>query len=190
MTWYVLHVKPRSEKQVMRYLEAYGYFRYLPLRQKTVRVQRRKRTTYLPLFPGYVFTRLPPGGRTRMLSTGMMVRLIEVDRPRQLIHELRQVNRALKAKPDIVPAATVFHDGDSVRVVSGPFRNLEGVVRRTVGGGRQVILNVEMIGTSVELTIAPSDLLTVNRKSGEDAQDGPESAVGSAQRHPAGEVSR
>ena len=29
--WYVLHVKPRTEKKVMLYLARYGCFRYLPL---------------------------------------------------------------------------------------------------------------------------------------------------------------
>ena len=29
--WYVLHVKPRTEKKVMLYLERYRCFRYLPL---------------------------------------------------------------------------------------------------------------------------------------------------------------
>lgn len=158
MTWYVLHVKPRTEKRVFRYLEYYGYFRYLPLRSKTVRVQRRKRTTYLPLFPGYVFTRLTPEGRLKMLQTQLMVRMIAVDRPRQLVHQLRQIDRALKAKPDLVPVTTVFSGGDRVRVAEGPFRGIEGVVRRVAGGGSQIVLNVEMIGASVELTISPADL--------------------------------
>ena len=29
--WFVLHVKPRTEKKTMLYLERYGCFRYLPL---------------------------------------------------------------------------------------------------------------------------------------------------------------
>ena len=155
--WYVLHVKPRTEKRVENYLVHYGYFHYLPMRKKTVRVQRRKRTTFLPLFPGYVFTRLNPDERLVMLKTNLMVRMIPVERPRPMIHQLRQVEHALKAKPDLVPAANTFHEGEVVRVVSGPFHGLEGVVKRA-NKSLSVVLNVEMIGSSIELTISPADL--------------------------------
>lgn len=156
--WYVLHCKPRTEKRVFEYLKAYGYFRYLPLRTKTVRVQRRRRTTYLPLFTGYVFARLWPEERLKMLKTNLLVRAIFVDQPRKLVHQLRQVNRALKAKPDLIPASQMFHAGERVQVVYGPFRGLEGIVKRTQGD-LKVVLNVEMIGTSVELSIQPSDIV-------------------------------
>lgn len=155
--WYVLHVKPRTEKRVEGYLIHYGYFHYLPMRKKVVRVQRRKRTTFLPLFPGYVFTRLNPDERLTMLKTNLMVRMIPVDRPRPMIHQLRQVEHALKAKPDLIPAANTFHEGELVRIVSGPFRGLEGVVKRT-NKSLSVVLNVEMIGSAIELTISPGDL--------------------------------
>lgn len=155
--WYVLHVKPRTEKKVESYLVHYGFFHYLPMRTKTVKVQRRKRTTTLPLFPGYVFTRLFPDERLTMLKTNLMVRAIPVDRPRMMIHQLRQVEHALKAKPDLVPASQTFHEGESVRIIYGPFRGLEGIVRRT-NKATSVVLNVEMIGSSIELTISPADI--------------------------------
>lgn len=162
-TWYVLHVRPRTEKRVEAYLIRYGYFHYLPLRKKTVRIQRRKRTTYLPLFPGYVFTRLLPEERIRVLETNLLVRTIPVPEPRQLIHQLRQVNRALKLKPDLVPAANIFHLGDQVRVVAGPFRGLEGVVRQS-SKQTEVVLNVEMVGQSIPLVISPGDIEKLNRE--------------------------
>ena len=37
-SWYVLHVKPRTEKRVMLYLERYRCFRYLPLLVKITKV--------------------------------------------------------------------------------------------------------------------------------------------------------
>ena len=57
-TWYVLHVKPRTEKKVNGFLAAIRVFHYLPLVKKVTKVQRRRVVRYLPAFPGYVFTRL------------------------------------------------------------------------------------------------------------------------------------
>ena len=90
-SWYVLHVKPRTEKKVVAYLASYGFFRYLPVYVKVTKVQRRKVRTELPLFPGYVFTRLDADGRLKMLRTNLLVRTIPVARPREMIHKLRQI---------------------------------------------------------------------------------------------------
>ena len=157
-TWYVLHVKPRTEKKVMAYLERYGFFRYLPLLVKVTKVQRRKVRRELPIFPGYVFTRLLPDQRIKMLQTNLIVRTIPVPRPRELIHQLRQVNRATRATlQEMKKLACTFKSGDYVRVKSGPLRGTEGYVRYD-GEQATICLNVEILGSAVALTISPSDV--------------------------------
>ena len=157
-TWYVLHVKPRTEKKVMAYLERYGFFRYLPLLVKVTKVQRRKVRRELPIFPGYVFTRLLPDQRIKMLQTNLIVRTIPVPRPREMIHQLRQVNRATRATlQEMKKLACTFKSGDYVRVKSGPLRGTEGYVRYD-GEQATICLNVEALGAGVALTISPSDV--------------------------------
>ena len=157
-TWYVLHVKPRTEKKVMAYLERYGFFRYLPLFVKVTKVQRRKVRRELPIFPGYVFTRLLPDQRIKMLQTNLIVRTIPVSRPREMIHQLRQVNRATRATlQEMKKLACVFKSGDYVRVKSGLLRGTEGYVRYD-GEQATICLNVEALGAGVALTISPSDV--------------------------------
>ena len=157
-TWYVLHVKPRTEKKVMAYLERYGFFRYLPLVVKVTKVQRRKVRRELPLFPGYVFTRLLPEQRIKMLQTNLLVRTIPVPRPREMIHQLRQVNRALKAVgPAMKKLAHTFKAGDYVRVTAGVLRGTEGYVKYD-GAQAHVCLNVEILGVAVEVAIPPTDI--------------------------------
>ena len=94
--WYVLHVKPRTEKKVESFLRIYGLFSYLPCWKKVAKIQRRKVVTELPLFPGYVFTRLSPDERMKMLRTNLLVRTIPADNSRLMIHQLRQVARTLR----------------------------------------------------------------------------------------------
>lgn len=157
-TWYVLHVKPRTEKKVMAYLERYGFFRYLPLLVKVTKVQRRKVRRELPIFPGYVFTRLLPDQRIKMLQTNLIVRTIPVSQPREMIHQLRQINRATRATlQEMKKLSCTFKSGDYVRIKSGPMRGTEGYVRYD-GEQATICLNVEALGAGVALSISPSDV--------------------------------
>jgi transcription antitermination factor NusG len=157
-TWYVLHVKPRTEKKVMAYLARYGFFRYLPLLVKVTKVQRRKVRREIPIFPGYVFTRLLPDQRIKMLQTNLIVRTIPVSQPREMIHQLRQINRATRATlQEMKKLSCTFKSGDYVRIKSGPLRGTEGFVRYD-GEQATICLNVEALGAGVALTISPSDV--------------------------------
>ena len=154
--WYVLHVKPRTEKKVMEYLRRYGYFAHLPLYTKVTKVQRRKVRRQMPLFPGYVFSKLWPDERVVMLRTNLIVRAIFVERPRTMVHQLRQISRASRAVPDLKPSQ-MCKAGDFVRVVSGPLYGTEGyVVRR--GREMTLCLNIEILGVSAEVSVPAADV--------------------------------
>ena len=155
-TWYVLHVKPRTEKKVDEYLSALHVFHYLPLLRKETKVQRRKVVRFLPAFPGYVFTRLFPDERRRVLETHQIVHTIEVSQPRRMIHQLRQVEHALRLPGDL-RVAEHFEAGEYVKVVSGPLRGVEGqVIRR--GAESKLILSVDILGRALEASVLPTDL--------------------------------
>ena len=159
--WYVLHVKPRTEKKVSTILATYGFFRHLPTYTKTVKVQRRKVRRELPLFPGYVFTRLLPEERLQVLKTNLIVRTIFVDNPRRLVHQLRQIAHAGRKSAAMKPV-NPYKTGDLVRVVSGPLRGTEGYVKRT-GAEATICLNVEILGAAVEVSISPEDVERAER---------------------------
>ena len=155
-TWYVLHVKPRAEKKLNDFLAAMGVFHYLPLVRKETKVQRRKVVRHLPVFPGYVFTRLHPDERIRALGTRNVVRTIPVAEPRRMIHQLRQVEHACRLPADLRVVEN-FAAGECVRVVSGPLRGLEGQVRR-LGGATSIVLTVDILGRALEATVSPGDI--------------------------------
>lgn len=154
--WYVLHVKPRTEKVVNDHLAIMRVFHYLPLVRKETKVQRRRVVRHLPVFPGYVFTRLSPDERMTILRTQHIVRMIEVANPRRMIHQLRQVEHACRLPADIRQAPT-FAEGEYVKVISGPLRGLEGQVRR-IGNATSIVLTVDILGRALEATVAPVDL--------------------------------
>lgn len=155
--WFVLHVKPRTEKKVDGFLRLLNArFHYLPLVKRVRKVQRRRVVTYVPVFPGYVFAFLDHDRRLRLLETGAVVQSIVVDYPRKLVHQLRQVERAGNAAADLTLVER-FSVGDLVKVIAGPCRGVEGRVKR-VGNVTKLVLEIDMIGQAVEFTISPVDL--------------------------------
>jgi transcription antitermination factor NusG len=152
--WYVLHVKPRTEKKAAEYLKRYRIWHHLPLYRKVTRVQRRKVVRDLPLFPGYVFVKMNPVERVEMLKTNLVVRTIEVPQPRKMIHELRQIAHAGRAAKEI-RTVEKFTAGDLVRITCGPLYGVEGYVKRDEGK-TMIVLNVEILCQAVAVSILPS----------------------------------
>lgn len=153
--WCVLHVRPRTEKKTAGFLKLYGMWHHLPLWTKTVRRQRRKVRTELPVFPGYVFAKLNVGDRVKMMKTNLVVGTIRVLNERLLIHQLRQVARAGKTGAQI-RRTEIFKAGDPVRIKYGPLAGVEGCVVRDKGGV-SVVLNVEMLGQAISVALPPDD---------------------------------
>ena len=155
--WYVLHVKPRTEKKVM--------FRHLPVYIKVTKVQRRKVRRELPIFPGYVFAHLSPEERLAVLKSNLIVHSISVPDPREMIHQLRQIAHAGRGTTEMRPT-NPFKEGDYVRVKYGPMHGTEGYVKRE-GAKATIVLNVEALGTAVEVSVSPEDveLVSVEKQS-------------------------
>lgn len=154
-TWYALHVKPRTEKKTVEWLRHYRIWHYLPVYRKTVKVQRRKVTRELPLFPGYVFVRMNADERLAMLRTNLLVRTIAVSEPRKMIHQLRQIAHAGKSGHEM-RTMPKFVAGDLVKVKIGPMYGVEGYVLQD-SGGSYIVLNVEILGQAVAVKIPPED---------------------------------
>ena len=149
--WMVLFVKPRTEKKVAEYCALYRIFAYLPLREKTRVVQRRKITFQLPVFPGYVFVKANPSQRLELLKTNLLVRTLDPLQPRRMLRDLIMVRRALKANPALQTAKPLAK-GRAVRIICGPFMGIEGRVAR-LAEKMKVVLSVDMIGQAVSVTV-------------------------------------
>lgn len=149
--WKVLFVKPRTEKKVAEYCKLYGIDFYLPMREQTRVVQRRKVSVVMPLFSGYVFVRLLPAQKLPLQQTNLLVRILEPSNPRKMLRDLIMVRRALRANPTLTQVRPLTK-GRHVRIIDGPFQGIEGRVARLTST-MKVVLNIDMIGqaTAVEI---------------------------------------
>lgn len=159
--WFLLHTKPRAEKKVAEWLIRYNYFYHLPTYVRRTKVKNRKIKRILPLFPCYEFAKLLPDERVKMLQTNLLVRTIFIANPRPVIHQLRQIKNAAKHRP-VVNVTHLFKTGDKVKILFGPMRGIEGIVKRD-GPQATLCLNVDILGACVEVAISPEDLEAVKQ---------------------------
>ena len=135
------------------YCALYQIPTYLPLRQETKIFQRRKVTVSKPVFPGYVFAELRDTQQLIIQKSGKLVRTIKVPDQIRFANEIEQVRKALLVDATI-GAISGIAAGRPVRIVSGPFLGLEGVVS-AVQGVTRVFLNVDIIGQHIRVEAAP-----------------------------------
>lgn len=152
--WRVLHTRSRQEKAVASALEADGVEHFLPLVRRTRRYARSKRTVEAPLFPGYVFLRGTREDAFRVIASGRVANLIEASDQLRLDRELGHLRRALAVDGGLDPYPFLCA-GRPVRVRSGPFKGVEGLVERYDPGSR-LILQIHTLGRAASLEIDPA----------------------------------
>jgi len=157
--WFLVHTRAKSELKAQYHLQAQGFPTFLPLIEKTIRHARQLRTVRAPLFPRYLFLVLDLE-RDRWLSVGSTVGVSSVVTcngrpvpvPAGIVESLiRQTDGNLTR----LDAGLI--EGQSVRILSGPFANLAGTLVRLDGAGRVRVL-LELMGTVVPVAIHRSAL--------------------------------
>ncbi|HET8667864.1 MAG TPA: transcription termination/antitermination NusG family protein, partial [Terriglobales bacterium] len=67
--WFAVYTSPRHEKSAARHFETRSLDAFLPLYKVTRHWKHRQSTFELPLFPSYVFVRIAPEERIKVLTT-------------------------------------------------------------------------------------------------------------------------
>lgn len=151
--WYAAYTTANHEKSVANQLSLRAMEHFLPLYESARRWKDRRVTLQLPLFPGYVFVRMTLRNRLQVLQTPGVANLVEFDGspaplPDEEIEALRStLRKGVKAEPH--PYLTV---GRRVKLKSGTFVGLQGILKRRKGQSR-LIVSVELIHRAVAIEI-------------------------------------
>jgi transcription antitermination factor NusG len=155
--WYVAYTFPRHEKAVAEQLKLKSVESYLPVFEKLNRWKDRMARVQLPLFPGYVFVRIPLRERMKVLESSGVLRLVGFNGhatplPEGEIESLRTYLAFRKAEP--FPYLTT---GKRVEVQAGPLAGLEGLVVRRKGKMR-IVVSIDSIQRSIALELEAADV--------------------------------
>lgn len=130
MQWYAVYTKPCWEKKVAGLMSMHNIEHYCPLQKIQRKWSDRKKIIMEPLFKSYVFVRINDKQQTAVrqvsgvvsfvqyLGKPAIVRDDEIDTIRQFLNEYRNIRLE----------RVEFNVNDRVKVISGPFMQMEGDV--------------------------------------------------------------
>ena len=156
--WYAAYTCAKHEKRVASALGARDVEHFLPLFSSVRRWKDRRVQLDLPLFPGYIFVRLPFSERLRVVEIPSVVRLVgfggmPIALPDIEIEIMRSgLSQGLRAEPH--PFLIV---GRRVRITGGPFAGLEGILKKKKSSLR-VVVSLELIQRSVAVDVDADDV--------------------------------
>ena len=137
--WYVLFVRTNQEKRVAESLAARAVEHYLPCYSSIRKWKDRRIRLEIPLFPGYIFVRLPLLDKRNVLTVPNIVSLVGSSRGAAEIaeEEIQGIRRGLEqgtAQPH-----PYLKQGDRVMITTGIMSGMEGVLLRRQNDARIVI---------------------------------------------------
>jgi len=158
--WYAMYTMSCREKELMRRLRAMDIAHCTPLiARRTHSPQGRIRTSHVPLFSSYVFVCGNDFHRYDALTTNCVSRDLPVADGLQFATDLRRIKQLIDLGHPLTPERRMS-TGTPVRVLSGPFRNFEGMVIRRENETRLLVaLRFMQQGASVRLDECQLELL-------------------------------
>jgi transcription antitermination factor NusG len=152
-TWFALTVKPRHEKAANQNLLLRGLEAFLPLHRVRRTWSDRIQTVELPLFPGYILSRLTYKDRLHALNTPgvrSIVSFAGVDAPidSSEVHALQ----AIISSGMPVSPWPYLHTGERVRIERGSLEGLSGTLVREKSSWR-IVVSIELLKRSVAVEV-------------------------------------
>jgi transcription antitermination factor NusG len=170
--WFAAYTNSHHEKRVATQLAERQVESFLPLFAASHRWKNRcEMKLELPLFPNYVFVRIDPRERVRVLEVPGVLSLVRFGRtlaplPNLEIEALRSAAGQRKIEPH--PYLVI---GERVRIKTGPMTGMEGVLIRKKSAFR-VVLTLDAIMRSVSVEVDADDVERVFQVSGIVSQSG------------------
>src|SRR5574341_1788000 len=159
--WYAVYVRSRHEFVTAVELTRKGMETYLPAMRKVSQWKDRKKRIEFPLFPGYVFVRVPvcPGAFLEVLKTRGTVAFVALEpgTPTPIsADEINSLKLVIGSGRDI-DVYPGLKEGMKVRITCGPLAGVEGILSRKKD---ECIfsVNVGLLGRSVLVKVTPQDI--------------------------------
>jgi transcription antitermination factor NusG len=156
--WHAVYTSANHEKRVREQLEQRSVESFLPMYESVRRWKDRRTRLNLPLFPGYVFVRMPSRDRLKVLQVPGVAHLVGFGGQLTPVPEEDiQAIRACLAGPNRAQPHHYLKSGQQVRVLNGPLAGLTGIVVREKKQARFVI-SFDLLQRSVAVEIDAADL--------------------------------
>lgn len=156
MHWYAIHSKPRQEERALDNLQRQGFEAWLPMLTVEKVLRGNLVNVTEPMFSRYLFIRLDTEQTnwSPIRSTLGVSRLVSFgNRPAVVADELIQ---ALQTVPQRAPER-LFQPGQTIKIVSGPLKGIEGIFQQADGEHRAMVL-IDLLNKQHRVTTQMQDL--------------------------------
>ena len=155
--WFVLFVRANQEKMTAQRLLGHQIEHFLPCCRSVRQWKDRRVTLDMPLFPGYVFVRLPFRERMKVLTLPNVVSLVGTKSSPSIIspEEIDNIRRGVEFG-NAAPHAPLAM-GQRVAIISGVLRGMQGILLRAQNNTR-VVVSVDAIARSFAVEVDVSCL--------------------------------
>jgi len=162
LSWYVLQTKPTAEENVRQHLKNAEFETFLPKIKQMVRGQRKSATRVKPLFPSYVFVHMDLNDPNlhRMVKYTRGVRKILGDgaAPVPVPDEMIEIIKERVDGQDVIEQRITMQKGDEVKIRSGVFRDLIGILERPVSPAGRVRVLLQIMKHQVKCDLSAAEV--------------------------------
>ena len=162
LSWYVIQTKPTAEADVQRHLENARFETFNPRIRTMVRGRNRTSSRVKSLFPSYVFARidLTDPNLYRMIKYTRGVRRILGDgvAPVPVPDEMIDIIRERVNAEGVIEQRLVMKKGDPVRIRSGLFRDLVGILEKPVSAAGRVKVLLQIMQHQVKCELSAAEV--------------------------------
>ena len=155
--WFALYTKPRHEFKALEQLKEIEIETYLPTIKVTKQWSDRKKKITEPLFKSYIFICSNEKERNRALTREAVIKTIYFDGKPAVIpeQEIGSIRKMLDS-PEKIQVFNGIANGVIVKIDSGPFEGIEGIVNSISDDENTLSVSVQLLNRTVSVTI-PSD---------------------------------
>jgi len=152
--WFALYTKPRHEYKALEQLEALEIETFLPTITQTKQWSDRKKKVTEPLFRGYIFIHSTEIERIHAVTCESVIKTIFFDGKPAVVPE-QEINSIIKMleTPERIKVFTGIVKGVIVKIESGPFEGVEGIVDLISQDENTLSVSVQLLNRTVSVSI-------------------------------------
>jgi transcription antitermination factor NusG len=161
--WYVLYTKSRCEKKVAELLSKRNVENYCPLNRVYRQWSDRKKMITEPLFNSYVFIHACEEelNSIKKLTNNIVNVVYWLGRPAVVRNEeIEQIRYFLNEYSNVTIEKQPVRMNEMVRIIKGPFRNLEGTVAAIKNN--MLVLSLPTLGYKMMAEVNASNIEILN----------------------------
>lgn len=158
--WYALYTKPRHEFKAESQITACGIENYLPKITRIKQWSDRKKKVTEALFSGYIFIRGREKERLISLEQQSVIRSIFFEGKPAIVPDWQIDNlKKMLAKTSDITVTDKLKVGTPVKIISGPFKDVEGIVYNTSNQEKILAITIDLLRRSVLVKIPVDSLI-------------------------------